>query len=144
MCILKDGFGILSKKNAEQTGQMLEKTKNYFYFFHFLLLLLYVVLFFGLFRVNLQYLHYLTVGVHIYICFFLIIRFNFFVKRDVLTEFDKFVIFSSSVLLLVNTLFSEIGLNKDYLKKMFHIEEKTNLHEKILYEKNFLLLNKNE
>lgn len=99
------------KKKTEYTGNMLVKTKPLYFVAIFLVYLLYFLVFFGLYNVNPVFLHHLTVFVHVFICLFLIIRFNQFVKTDI-SPFDKIVIMDCSILLLVNVVFSEMGINK--------------------------------
>ena len=52
----------------------------------------------------------LSTFVHVFVCLFLILRFNPFVKAE-LRPYDSNIIFGSAMLLLFNVVFSEIGLN---------------------------------
>ena len=76
-----------------------------------LLYISYFVLFFGLFKINTQYVHILSTFVHVFICLFLILRFNPFVKAE-LRPYDSNIIFGSALLLLFNVVLSELGLKK--------------------------------
>ena len=73
------------------------------------LYLSYFLIFFGVLGVNISYIHYLSIFVHVFICLFLIIRFNPFIIH-VLRPYDGNVIFGSAILLLFNVVFTEIGI----------------------------------
>ena len=75
-----------------------------------LLYISYFILFFGIYKINVKYVHMLSTFVHVFVCLFLILRFNPFVKAE-LRPYDSNIIFGSAMLLLFNVVFSEIGLN---------------------------------
>ena len=72
----------------------------------------YLLLGIGILLISREYLHILTVAFHILICLFLIYRFNPFVKARLLPH-DNYIIFGSTLLLLFNVVFLEIGIDID-------------------------------
>ena len=72
----------------------------------------YLLLGIGILLISHEYLHILTVAFHILICLFLIYRFNPFVKARLLPH-DNYIIFGSTLLLLFNVVFLEIGIDID-------------------------------
>jgi hypothetical protein len=70
----------------------------------------YFIIFFGIYNINTRYVHLLSIFVHVFICLFLLLRFNPFVKAE-LRQYDSNIIFGSALLLLFNVVFSELGLN---------------------------------
>ena len=74
-----------------------------------LLYSLYLLLFFGVYNVDPSFVYYLSIMIHIFICLFLLHRFNPFTVSDRLLQFDKDVIFGSASFLLVNTFFQIVG-----------------------------------
>jgi hypothetical protein len=76
----------------------------------FLLYISYFLLFFGVYKFNEKYVHYLSVFVHIFVCVFLLIRFNPFSRVEINSR-DKNVIFSAAILLLFNVVFAEVGIS---------------------------------
>jgi hypothetical protein len=70
---------------------------------------IYFALFFGILSVDPKYLNLLNLGVQIFICVFLMVRFNPFRRTDVLKPMDKYVIFSSAVILATNLVAVEIS-----------------------------------
>lgn len=78
---------------------------TYATFFSFIL---YLITYFGLSTLTPTYLEYLDYIIKIYVCGFLIIRFNPFRKFIEITPLDKKIIFSSSLLLLTNTILTSI------------------------------------
>ena len=91
----------------------------------FILYFSYFLIFVGVFNVNTTYIHYLSVYVHIFVCLFLIIRFNPFVKQ-MLKPYDGNVIFGSAILLLFNVVLNEIGISNasplEFINKYIHIK----------------------
>lgn len=85
-----------------------EETKtNWFYGIMILIHILYVIVFFGVFYINPEYIEGLTSMVQIVISVFLIWRFHPFrewmsLKEPRLTHFDRIIIYSSATFLLVN------------------------------------------
>lgn len=61
----------------------------------------YIILFFGLFSINSQYINYLHASIQLIISVFLIIRFHPF-RKHILEPTDSAVIFSGSVFLLTS------------------------------------------
>lgn len=63
--------------------------------------ILYFVTFIGIIRVNSTYIHYLDVFIQLFICVFLMLRFNPF-REHKLHKNDSIIIFGSAVFLLSN------------------------------------------
>jgi hypothetical protein len=88
---------------------MIDKIDNIFdlikkpiYLFLIILVhLLYITTYFGLLSYNVKYIDYLNIGIQLFICLFLIIRFHPFRKHH-LKEFDANIIFGSAIYLLIN------------------------------------------
>jgi len=96
----------LSKKDFEYYN-----TVNIF--FH----VLYIVLILGVAFVNILYVHYLIVLIHLFICIILMIKFGPFNNEGVyINEYEKKFIFSGSVILLLNIIIYEIGIGIDVEK----------------------------
>jgi hypothetical protein len=66
-----------------------------------LLYLGYFLIIFGIYKVNAIYILYLSTLIHVFVCGFLLIRFNPFYKNE-LVQFDRDIVFGSSLLLLFN------------------------------------------
>lgn len=81
------------------------------------------VSFFGIFYINPSHIDILANFIHIFICLFLLYRFNPF-RKPIFTEFDQKIIFSTAILLLLNLGFAEFFKQK-FLENVNHI--KTNL-----------------
>lgn len=88
-----------------------------------LLYFLQFVSFFGIFYINPSHIDILANFIHIFICFFLLYRFNPF-RKPTFTEFDQKIIFSTAILLLLNLSFAEF-FKKKFLDEMTYM--KTNL-----------------
>ena len=92
----------------------------------FVLYLSYFLIFFGVLGVNISYIHKLSIFVNIFVCLFLLIRFNPFVIHT-LRPYDGNVIFGSAILLLFNVVFREIGITDEaspfqYITKYLNIK----------------------
>lgn len=71
--------------------------------------LLYFLTFFGLYNKAPQYLKIINYIIHTYISIFLIVRFNPYTKIIKFTEFDRKIIFTAGIfLILSNTLINTI------------------------------------
>lgn len=82
-------------------------------FFHFL----YIVLILGVAFVNIIYVHYVIVMIHLFICIVLMMKFGPFKNGGVfINEYEKKFIFSGSVILLINVIIYEIGIKIDVNK----------------------------
>lgn len=62
---------------------------------------IYFVTFFGIFYINPQYISYLSFAIRLFVCSFLIYKFNPF-RQHRLEQFDGKIIFASAVLLLTD------------------------------------------
>ena len=82
-----------------------------------------IAAYFGILKYNVKYIDYLNMGIQIFICIFLIIRFHPFRKHH-LKEFDANIIFGSAVYLLINLGLTEFVLN--YVNNV--LEVKTRYH----------------
>jgi hypothetical protein len=88
-------------------------------FFH----VLYIILILGVAFVNIVYVHYVIVLIHLFICIVLMIKFGPFKNGGVfINEYEKKFIFSGSVILLINVLIYEIGIKIDVNKWKGRIE----------------------
>ena len=74
-----------------------------------LLYISYFILFFGIYKINIKYVSILRTFVSVFICTFLILRFNPFVIAKLL-PYDANIIFGSAMLLLFNVVFAEFGV----------------------------------
>ncbi len=81
-----------------------------------LLYISYFILFFGIYKINMKYVTILRTFVSVFICMFLILRFNPFVKAELL-PYDANIIFGSAMLLLFNVIFAEFGLDTPFIPK---------------------------
>jgi hypothetical protein len=89
---------------AYSAGNMLESVKVPVYFVSIVALYLcYFVVFFKLVDVNHKYVVFLQSFVHIFVCLFLLVRFNPLIN-PVLKRYDSNIIFTSAVLLLSNVI----------------------------------------
>jgi hypothetical protein len=85
---------------ADYTG------RRYIYV-EYLLYVLYIIVFIGIVQINPVYIHDLRWIMQVFICTFLIYRFNP-LRTHVLTKYDASIIFSSAIFLLINTGMVEI------------------------------------
>ena len=81
-----------------------------------LLYISYFILFFGIYNINIKYVSILRTFVSVFICMFLILRFNPFVKAELL-PYDANIIFGSAMLLLFNVVFAEMGVHIPLLQR---------------------------
>jgi hypothetical protein len=65
--------------------------------------LLYIITYFGLLSINTQYIELLNIITQLFICIFLLVRFNPFREHE-LRKYDAKIIFGSGVLLSMNLL----------------------------------------
>jgi hypothetical protein len=89
---------------------------------HVLLVILNIIYFgtlFGIIVVNPTYINTFNICVHTFLCLFLIYRFNPLRKNIEVKQYDKVIIFSSAVFLLINLGVVEI------VKKLFLIDTNT-------------------
>lgn len=93
----------------------IESVKQPIVWFNILSWILYILVGLGVYFIKPSYVHWATIIVHTLICLFLIIKFNPFVKVKFDTS-DTAIIFSSAVILLLNVVFSEIGINRQQLE----------------------------
>jgi len=88
-----------------------KKEYNYFWYINLFLQILYIALILGIAFVNINYVHYLIVSVHIFICLVLMLKFNRFIKKEVtVNKYEIKFIFTASTILLVNILIYEFGI----------------------------------
>jgi len=100
-----------------------KKEYTYFWYMNLFLHILYFLLILGVAIVNIKYVHYLIVLVHISICGFLMIKFNRFLPGGVtVNEYEKYFIFNASVILLINILIYELGISLDIDKVKNYID----------------------
>lgn len=74
----------------------------------FLSYCLYIIVSLGIYYLNPIYLNILNEFIRIYVCFFLIIRFNPFKKEIILTSLDKRIAFSAGVILFTTNFLSKL------------------------------------
>lgn len=70
---------------------------------------MYFAVFFGVLSVDQKYINVLNLLVQLFICVFLIIRFNPFRSNPMIKSMDKYVIFSSALILVTNLVAVEIS-----------------------------------
>ena len=78
-----------------------------------LLLLIYLVTYMGVLYINPDYINKLTFGVNIFICIFLLYKFNP-LREHTLNKFDGKIIFASALFMLTNLGINEIIKNYIY------------------------------
>jgi len=71
---------------------------------------IYITTYFGLLYINPEYINRLTFGVNVFVCFFLLYKFNP-LREHTLNKFDGKIIFSSSLFMLTNLGLTEIIKN---------------------------------
>ena len=102
-------------------------TKNQYYYYRYLNIFLHIlnyVLIFGIAFINILYVHYFIVFVHICICGFLMIKFNRFIKGGItINQYEKKIIYSVSFILLTNIIIYEFGISLDIDKIKSYIDE---------------------
>lgn len=79
----------------------------------------YILLALGILCKTPEYLHTLSLALHVFVCMFLIIRFHPFTK-SVMSPYDKDIIFGSAIILLENVIFYELGIDSNKIGKMLH------------------------
>lgn len=79
----------------------LEKSYKPFMIMIGLTYLLYFITFFGLLSINHKYIEWLSIATQMFICIFLLIRFNPFRNHE-LRKYDSKIIFGSAILLGIN------------------------------------------
>jgi hypothetical protein len=103
----------------------LEKQEKIFTFVIYSCYILYFLTIFGLSRNAPEYLKYLQLFIQMYVCLFLIIRFNPFLKTK-FTSLDKRVAFSAGLFIFTTTFISEILVRniekiKDNIQKKYKL-----------------------
>jgi hypothetical protein len=86
---------------------LLDTLVPYYIYFIYSFHIVYVVTFIGLLNFNASYLSYLNIFIQLFICLFLILRFNPFRNHN-FKESDSNVIFGSATFLLLNLGLVEI------------------------------------
>jgi len=104
--------------------------ENIFNIVIFISYILIVCSFFGLSSIAPHYLDNLDYYVRIYICLFLLWRFNPLRKIDIFTNLDRKIVFSAGLFILTTSALNEYVINvKDKLKKSIQYV-KTNISSK--------------
>lgn len=89
-----------------------KKLYNYYSYLNIFLTLTYFILILGITIIDVKFVRYLIVIIHIFICVFLMIKFNYFTKGNIyIYEYDKKFIFSGSLILLLNLFIYELGIS---------------------------------
>ena len=96
---------------ASTNKQLYELQNTGFTWFLIISYLLYAAALFGLSKEAPMYISNLDYYVKIYVCLFLIYRFNPFRSNIVFTELDRRIVFSSGLFLLTTTAISKIAIN---------------------------------
>jgi len=95
-------------------------TKKRYKYYNYLSVLLYLsnfILIFGIAIINLNYVKYFIIFIHISISLFLMLKFNRFIKGGItINEYEKKIIFSASFILLINIFIYQIGISSDIVK----------------------------
>ena len=76
----------------------------------FLLYACYFIVYFKIYAINPNYIRYLSTFIHIFICVFLLIRFNPFSRTFRYHQSDGIIVFGSATILLTNVVATEVGL----------------------------------
>jgi len=88
-----------------------KNTYNIYSYSIFFIYLSYILIFFGISIININYIHYFLICVHILLCIFLFKRFNIFNNETLqIDKYEKRFIFSVAIILLINTLVYEVGI----------------------------------
>ena len=90
--------------------------KKLFLYGNYLSYILFIAAFFGVIYISPYHLETLTIALKYYVCIFLLVRFNPFIKitsRD--AEFDRKVAFSAGVFLLLTT--TATSMAKEYISR---------------------------
>ena len=78
-------------------------TQKFYYFITVLMWLMYIIALTGVITFNPAYINMLDNVAKLYVAVFLIIRFNPFIKNVEMTKFDKDVVLSAGVFLLLSS-----------------------------------------
>jgi hypothetical protein len=91
--------------------EALDKSKKPFYYFILLVHFLYFVTYFGLFVVHPETLSWLDTITQVFVCLFLLIRFNPLREREPIQieKYDRKLLFGSGVLLFSNLIAIKIA-----------------------------------
>jgi len=109
--------------NAVFDLHLSKKEYEYYNTINIFLHFLYIFLILGVAFVNIKYVHYLIIVVHLFICVFLMVKFNPLKNGGIfINEYEKKFIFSSSIILLINVIIYEIGIKVDVNKVKSHID----------------------
>ena len=100
----------------------LENQEKIFTFVIYFSYVLYFLTIFGLSRNAPEYLKYLQFFIQMYVCFFLIIRFNPFIKTK-FTSLDRRVAFSAGLFIFTTSFINQI-LVRNIEKIKYHIQKK--------------------
>ena len=102
-------------------------TKRRYKYYNYLSVLLYLsnfILIFGIAIINLKYVQYFIILIHISISLFLMLKFNRFIKGGItINEYEKKIIFSASFILLINIFIYQIGISSDIVKANDYISK---------------------
>ena len=80
----------------------------------------YFLIYFGIFSINREYINFLNIFIQLFICFFLMLRFNPFIKNHVLRDFDGQIIFACAIFLLTNLFATVMGVTYfNYFSRLF-------------------------
>ena len=70
----------------------------------------YFLIFFGIYQINPLYVRVLSLFIHLFVCGFLLWRFNPFKTHHELGHGDSQIIFASAIILLTNVIASEVSI----------------------------------
>ena len=70
----------------------------------------YFLIFFGIYQINPLYVRALSLFIHLFICGFLLWRFNPFKPHHELKHIDIQIIFASAIILLTNVIATEVSI----------------------------------
>ncbi len=104
--------------------QINKREYEYFWYINVFLQLLYFALILGTAFINITYVHYIIASVHIFICIFLMLKFNRFLSGGItVNEYEKKFIFTASFILLINIFIYELGISLDVNKLRMYIDK---------------------
>lgn len=93
------------------TDKFLDALVPYYIYSIISIHIIYIIIFIGIINLNGNYLNEFNIFIQLFVCLFLILRFNPF-RKPVFREHDAHVIFGSATFLLLNLGFVEIFKQK--------------------------------
>lgn len=96
---------------------------------------IYILMFFGIVVINTKYVSYLSIFIQLFVCVFLMIRFNPF-REYAIQKIDKIIIFNSATFLLMNLGITEpiraYIEQQSFREKLFNNAKNINIFNQLL------------